>query len=46
MRIGDAPRHTLEARGLLVVMTCNRIEDAIWESFDLMATRKASRASS
>ncbi len=46
MRIGDAPRHTLEERGLLVVMTCNRIEDAIRESFEVLATRKASHATS
>lgn len=44
MRIGDAPRHTLEARGMLVVMTCNRIEDAIRESYEVLAYRSATRA--
>jgi nitrogenase cofactor biosynthesis protein NifB len=44
LRIGDAPRRTLEARGVRVVMTCNRIEDAIRESFEALSAPGAHRA--
>ncbi|HEY5997303.1 MAG TPA: radical SAM protein [Candidatus Deferrimicrobiaceae bacterium] len=43
LRIGDAPRRTLEARGVRVVMTCNRIEDAIRESCEALAGGGAER---
>lgn len=46
MRIGDAPRRTLEARGILVAMTCNRIDDAIRENYGVLSSGKPSRATS
>jgi MoaA/NifB/PqqE/SkfB family radical SAM enzyme len=39
LRIGDSPRRRLEAQGLLVAMTCNRVEDAIRESYGHVAER-------
>jgi len=44
LRIGDAPRRAFEAKGILVVMTCNRIEDAIRENRSLLDGRMAANA--
>ncbi|HEY3488925.1 MAG TPA: nitrogenase cofactor biosynthesis protein NifB [Candidatus Deferrimicrobiaceae bacterium] len=44
LRIGDAPRRTLEERGIRVAMTCNRIEDAIRESCGMVPAQDAIRA--
>jgi MoaA/NifB/PqqE/SkfB family radical SAM enzyme len=36
LRIGDAPRRSLEARGFRVVMSTNRIEDAVREVYETL----------
>ncbi len=43
MRIGDAPRRALADKGIHVSMTCNRIEDAIRESFEAVASQRATK---
>ncbi|MBI5343013.1 MAG: hypothetical protein HZB63_06845, partial [Deltaproteobacteria bacterium] len=44
IRIGDAPRRAFEAKGILVVMTCNRIEDAIRENRSVLDGRRTAHA--
>jgi MoaA/NifB/PqqE/SkfB family radical SAM enzyme len=46
MRIGDVPRRALAEKGIHVSMTCNRIEEAIRESFEVVASRKAAPSES
>jgi nitrogenase cofactor biosynthesis protein NifB len=46
MRIGDAPRRALEAKGIHVSMTCDRIEDAIRESYEALVRLDRMRAGS
>lgn len=44
IRIGDEPRRALERAGILVAMTCNRIEDAIRENRSVLDGRRATHA--
>ncbi|MDD5761238.1 MAG: radical SAM protein [bacterium] len=44
LRIGDAPRKALESKGFRVVMSTNRVEDAVREVYEAVAAQASSRA--
>ncbi|MEW6720571.1 MAG: NifB/NifX family molybdenum-iron cluster-binding protein [Thermodesulfobacteriota bacterium] len=46
IRIGDAPRRTLEARGVFVSMTCDRIEDALRDACASLDAAETGRTAS
>jgi len=41
LRIGDAPRKFLEAKGIRVVMSTNRVEDAVREAYEAVVAGAA-----
>ncbi len=44
LRIGDAPRKNLEAKGLRVVMSADRVEDAVREAYEAIVDAAAPSA--